>query len=756
MDANTILTSYRKATSGTSATSSATISNGADSILTSYRKAISQPTITQKPAVKAITSSDTNKPLDPFKNTNAVVKIKNINTPTLQSVFKEAVSVLTRPNIGAYLGEKLLQKVGSGEIKPKKLGEAFIGGAKTVPGTVQQAGGIIGQNLLQMKRKIDDFFKPATHTILRTIGATDEKLKKFDLQEEQNLKRSENIALQLRDTGSKSQQKAVQEYATKNTASTGLQGYLEMAAFNLPQMMTSVGLTVATAVTTKNPQLASAVGLSTSYGFGASEVYNEARRSGLTDKEALPLAQMGGVIIGAIDSIPLTRLITKTGSAEVVKKSIIKKIAQQMVSVGVQAGFEGITEGIQEIVGNAIKQTYDENQGLFEGVTESAIVGMILGGGSDITVAGVTSVLGKNTDSKKVSEDTQKKIEQAIDTPPESRTKEQKQIVEIISTTEMTPQEAIAYVAVNDLDTTTEGKEIMKLAGQAQQQDMNIKIVQSEDGGSLDASIVDKSFTPLNQSILESKEDNITYDRVTPTNENLDSLSKTAKTYKSEGEFIVDHIYKNMEGLSSSESIKKQQLADIYKKSQGIQEVPKSQLPTGEGKEKVSRLESRMKGIFNTATEDQIKQFGLSTYQQMNKKETIGKAAEYVTDNPDEALKIIAGEIEAPSGIPPEAIYVAMLESIPETQNAKQLTLATKLASLQATAIGQRMSLLTEIDKDSPVKLLNDIYKIREEQAKKRYGKSRNEAVKNVKKEMKKKIKVDKDDWNDFINSIEC
>lgn len=181
--------------------------------------------------------------------------------------------------------------------------------------------------------------------------------------------------------------------------------------------------------------------------------------------------------------------------------------------------------------------------------------------------------------------------------------------------------------------------------------------------------------------------------------------------------------------------------------------VPREQLPTGEGKPKVSKLEARMKGVMDKATKEQIEDLGLSTYNTLNRKETIAKAAEYVLENPKEALSVLQGNTQAPEGIPPEAIYVAL------TQVAKgDLTLATKLASLQATALGQRISLLAELDPNSPVKLLNEVYKVREELAKKRHGgKSVKEVKEKIVKRIKEKVKApDKYDWNNFISALEC
>lgn len=181
--------------------------------------------------------------------------------------------------------------------------------------------------------------------------------------------------------------------------------------------------------------------------------------------------------------------------------------------------------------------------------------------------------------------------------------------------------------------------------------------------------------------------------------------------------------------------------------------APKGQLPVGEGKPKASKLEARMKGILEDATPEQIEELGLSTFNQMNKKEMIEKAAQYVAENPEEALAVVRGKKEAPAGLIPEAIYIALV-SRAETD----LTLATKLASLQASALGQRISILSELNRNSPVKLLNEVYKIRVEEFKKRYkSRSYSEVQERVVTRIRDQVKrPDKYDWNSFLKTIEC
>jgi len=181
--------------------------------------------------------------------------------------------------------------------------------------------------------------------------------------------------------------------------------------------------------------------------------------------------------------------------------------------------------------------------------------------------------------------------------------------------------------------------------------------------------------------------------------------------------------------------------------------VPASQLPVGEGKIKVSKLEARMKGVLDNVTQDQIDSLGLSTYNQMNRKENIASAAEYAVNNPEDALKVLKGEIDAPPGIARNSIYVAMVQLAKD-----DVTLATKLASLSSTRMGQEISILAELDPNSPVKIMHDIYKIKEEAFKKRHGgKSVQEVVDKTIERSKGDFKPPKlSDWNSILKMVRC
>jgi len=135
----------------------------------------------------------------------------------------------------------------------------------------------------------------------------------------------------------------------------------------------------------------------------------------------------------------------------------------------------------------------------------------------------------------------------------------------------------------------------------------------------------------------------------------------------------------------------------------------------------------------------------------MNKKENIQKAAEYVTNNPREALDVLSGKVEAPKGILNNSIFVAM------NNLAKgDVDLARKLASLSSTRGGQELSILTELDPNSPVRHMSEVVKIREEAFRKRHaGKTVKEVTDKVISDIKKKVKVpDKSDWSNFIKNL--
>lgn len=421
------------------------------------------------------------------------------------------------------------------------VAKSFVAGTKALPGMVKQAGGIIAGAWVGQQQSINSFFKKTPEpvkNILRSVSPQFQAFEKVqDAVEKIATKSVAPKALELREQGTKETQFARNEYQKNKQPSQGLQGLLEMVTYNLPQVAASTGLSLATAFVTKNPIAAATVGLSTSYGLGASEVYNQARSDGQSDKQALPLSMIGGAVIGAIDFLPLSKLLGKIGAVETVKKSLIKNIATNIVSIGTQAGFEGITEGLQEIIGNAVARTYNENQDLFEGVKESVIVGAILGGVTDVSLSTAIAVTGKG-DVKATIQSIEKKVDEALSTPAEKRTPEQKMIAATILTQSLTPDDAMSFVLENDLGKTEIGKEIVKLVAQGKQQGKNLRMTPGTDGDSLDVTLVD----PNQEQAIVTEEIQGTQNSVPSKKTDEELIAQYRKDFASEKLANTDNV----------------------------------------------------------------------------------------------------------------------------------------------------------------------------------------------------------------------
>ena len=235
--------------------------------------------------------------------------------------------------------------------------------------------------------------------------------------------------------------------------------------------------------------------------------------------------------------------------------------------------------------------------------------------------------------------------------------------------------------------------------------------------------------------------------RKTPEVRQLEARAKTLREYFK----ALDQKYKGLTEKEKEGMFKDWE--DVVVAQENLEKVvgirPGS-LPVGEDKLKLSRLEARITKQLDQAPEE-VK--NLSTYSQMNKKDQIAKAAAYVNANTDQALRVLSGEINPPEGLLRNSIFVAM-------QNLAKgdVELARKLASLTSSRFGQEISILTEIDPYSPVKIASEIYNIKEEAFKARYGgRSSKEVFKSIAQNGRKHIKdPSRSEWKDLINNIKC
>lgn len=247
-------------------------------------------------------------------------------------------------------------------------------------------------------------------------------------------------------------------------------------------------------------------------------------------------------------------------------------------------------------------------------------------------------------------------------------------------------------------------------------------------------------------------------------------LYQEARKYKNAEEFVKATKTKSMEsmgisneqaselfkGVEQTQEAVSNKLTDIWNKANEIQpktesiKVSRGQLPVGEGKVKTTGLENRIKSNFESAPEE-IKS-SLSTFNQMNNKDQIAKAIDYVSKNPDEAMEVLRGNKPAPKGLLNNSIYVAM------THNAETNSeLAAKLASLRSTRYGQEIEILKEIDKNNPVKYMTDLVrnKIEVLGGQEKLNTLRNQEMGTVKRAISKS-NLSKTDWNSFVESITC
>lgn len=383
-----------------------------------------------------------------------------------------------------------------------------------------------------------------------------------------------------------------------------------------------------------------------------------------------------------------------------------------------------------------------------------------------------------------------------------AKTGDKSPIAGLLTDGEHTPEELIGKVIANKLEKTPEGKALIKVASEAQKTGQNITVSKvqpidlttqiKQSGGKPIMLPVDQlkgGERPLTGQVRiggGSREKgpiqvNYNVDTKELTIENghtrvdealafgrkeIQAIVTPIKSIGEGGAEVVKDFYSQppVEGGVKEGGTTTPPLSPTAKTTGGGEvvkptikpqtvSVPKEQLPVGEGKLKASRLEARMKGVIGNATQQQIDELGLSTYNVMNKAETIVKASQYVVNNQEEALNVLRGKANAPKDIPPEAIYVALTELAKD-----DITLGTKLTSLQATALGQRISILSEINKDNPVRLGSQIYKVRAEAFKKKYGGKSIEEVSNkiAEKEIKKIRPPKLSDWGSIIKEVRC
>jgi hypothetical protein len=435
-------------------------------------KKVSQPQATQK----TVTSS---KFIDPkFEQRRTQIITANPVKKIAQTPVKIAQAKKQEPKKIA-ITEKSKKMVTDffGDLSIDRLKEQFKIGSQQAIGSIKTGLGAIRENNRQEAEK-------SGFSMTRNIGKEAESKNKALIQkgQEQQKKTAER------------QQKLGQAkgYGTK---------IIEGITQSTPSFLSGFGISATTLLITKNPSLATSLGFSSTYAQTSGEIYNEAKNYGVSDKKAFESASLGASAVALLDTLPLGRILERSPQGQQIKKAILKEITKGFV---MQGGEEALTEGVQQVVQNAVaKVYYNDQQGIFEGVPESAITGFLMGGGAGVAI---DSSIGLSTPDVETIKQAEVKVQEAIETPVDERSFEQQEIVDSLLTQTVTPQQAISMVANSETANTTDGKEIIKTAVEAQAKGKNIQIKQSEDGKEIEVTVVAKRKPSETVAEVQSEE----------------------------------------------------------------------------------------------------------------------------------------------------------------------------------------------------------------------------------------------------------
>lgn len=201
-----------------------------------------------------------------------------------------------------------------------------------------------------------------------------------------------------------------------------------------------------------------------------------------------------------------------------------------------------------------------------------------------------------------------------------------------------------------------------------------------------------------------------------------------------------------------------------------IQTQPINNIPTGSrvNKTTTSRLtpvegtgDIKVRGLANSLQDKLQKSLGaLPEYNVVGNEGQFKNVAEITASDLPRAKRIALGQEAPPAGTHPEAFYVAMSE-LAKNDPALALALGKESALIgDATTMGQRIQLLSNLNPDSSVNVIRDLQKSFDLAATKKVPNGNIKVAKNqVAREIKDSITRSipkKEDWNSFISSITC
>ncbi len=145
----------------------------------------------------------------------------------------------------------------------------------------------------------------------------------------------------------------------------------------------------------------------------------------------------------------------------------------------------------------------------------------------------------------------------------------------------------------------------------------------------------------------------------------------------------------------------------------------------------------------------------LPEYRSLNMADQAQRAVQFIAENPDQARRVALGEANAPEGLHPVAVTVAVEnKALAEGDVATIRDLAASRMTEQTTTAAQHLRLLGERDPDSPV---GAIQRIEEARGGKTNGKAISDAVTELRGHLDAaSATIDESAWTKFIDSIRC
>lgn len=468
-----------------------------------------------------------------------------------------------------------------------------------------------------------------------------------------------------------------------------------------------------------------------------------------------------------------------------------KALRERLNAMMVGVSKEGLQEGLQQLIqNNADGKT---GMALLDGVGEAMAIGGIVGGVAGFSLPGETgpqATVDEKTAEKKeevkkeVKKDEPTKVGDVVtmkaeDLVTHEEAVDEQQVERFREEIKSGGKPAIIVQKEGDKFAVEDGKHkleaykregitevptVEKVVEKAPVKEVKPKEVKDAQGGLGDIKpnpdhIPPKSIGIRQHSNKKNIQQSVLFDKrtgkdIAPIGTRAEELDLLKNGYQPAS--YKDGFPYDPKSLSPSQGVKAKATKKVVvkpKKKVKIISAPREQLPVGEGKKKASRLEARVKKALGDVTKEQIDELGLTTYNEMNQDENIAKAVKYVLENPEDAIKVLTGEIPAPKGILKNSVMIAM-----QQQDIKDVDIATKLASLSSTRAGQEIGILRKVDPNRPVNILSDIIRFRTKAIQKRHaGKTTNKIVKSKVKKGQSMIKAPKvADWGKIIREVGC